>query len=60
MRDLKQLDAAGYKLRTVVPVDMFPHTHHIETVVILDRHRPRAGHDIRKRLLDKARKSKPE
>jgi 23S rRNA (uracil1939-C5)-methyltransferase len=36
-RDLAALGAAGYGLRSVRPVDMFPHTPHIETVVRLDR-----------------------
>jgi tRNA/tmRNA/rRNA uracil-C5-methylase (TrmA/RlmC/RlmD family) len=26
-----------YKITDVVPVDMFPHTHHIETVVRLEK-----------------------
>ena len=26
-----------YKLTDIIPVDMFPHTHHIETVVRLER-----------------------
>ncbi len=37
-RDLGLLMAGGaYRLTDVVPVDMFPHTHHIETVVRLER-----------------------
>jgi 23S rRNA (uracil1939-C5)-methyltransferase len=28
---------AGYSIRRVQPVDMFPHTTHIETVVTLER-----------------------
>ncbi len=35
-RDLKILFAKGYKLIKVTVVDMFPHTPHIETVVILE------------------------
>ncbi|MFC1655851.1 23S rRNA (uracil(1939)-C(5))-methyltransferase RlmD [Patescibacteria group bacterium] len=31
-RDLKQLCEEAYTLETVQPVDMFPHTYHIETV----------------------------
>ncbi len=34
-RDLKSFIAAGYTLERVVPLDMFPHTYHIETVVKL-------------------------
>ena len=32
-----QLVEAGYQLRRVSPVDMFPHTPHIECVAVLDR-----------------------
>lgn len=35
-RDLSLLDAA-YKVTKVQPVDMFPHTHHVENVVLLER-----------------------
>lgn len=35
-RDLKLLCAAGYRLARVQPVDMFPQTHHIEAVALLD------------------------
>lgn len=33
--DLKQLCAANYQVAAIQPFDMFPHTHHIETVVLL-------------------------
>ena len=33
-RDLSMLDAA-YRVREIQPVDMFPHTHHVENVVLL-------------------------
>jgi len=35
-RDLNALDNL-YKVKKVQPVDMFPHTHHVENVVLLDR-----------------------
>ncbi|HCX28945.1 MAG TPA: hypothetical protein DHU55_04115 [Blastocatellia bacterium] len=34
-RDLKKLVAAGYSLDSVSAYDMFPQTHHVETVVRL-------------------------
>ena len=34
-RDLKKLTAAGYKLESIKAFDMFPQTHHVETVVRL-------------------------
>lgn len=36
-RDLGELLKNGYELRTVQPVDMFPHTAHIELVALLHR-----------------------
>ena len=35
-RDLNLLDAQ-YKVSAVQPVDMFPHTHHVENVVLLEK-----------------------
>ncbi len=35
-RDLELLDV-NYKLTAVQPVDMFPHTHHVENVVLLEK-----------------------
>lgn len=35
-RDINMLDA-DYKVTKMQPVDMFPHTHHVESVVCLDR-----------------------
>jgi len=34
-RDLSLLDT-NYKVKAVQPVDMFPHTHHVENVVLLE------------------------
>ena len=36
-RDLKILEEQGFKTEFVQPVDMFPHTSHVETVVLLSR-----------------------
>lgn len=36
-RDLKSLHSAGYLLQRAVPVDLFPHTYHVETVALLER-----------------------
>ncbi len=36
-RDLGELLKNGYELRTVQPMDMFPHTSHIESVSVLQR-----------------------
>jgi 23S rRNA (uracil1939-C5)-methyltransferase len=35
--DLKAISKSGYRIRSLQPVDMFPHTAHVETVVTLDR-----------------------
>jgi 23S rRNA (uracil1939-C5)-methyltransferase len=35
--DLRAISRSGYQIRALQPVDMFPHTAHIETVVILER-----------------------
>ncbi|WP_075721556.1 23S rRNA (uracil(1939)-C(5))-methyltransferase RlmD [Roseburia sp. 499] len=36
-RDLKYLCEQGYEVKKVQPVDMFPHTGHVETVVLMSR-----------------------
>jgi len=36
-RDIKYLLEGGYKVVEVQPVDMFPHTAHVETVVLIER-----------------------
>lgn len=36
-RDCAVLDAAGYEVKLVRPVDLFPETGHVETVVLLSR-----------------------
>jgi len=36
-RDLADLTHEGFTIRTIQPVDMFPQTHHIETVVLLEK-----------------------
>lgn len=35
-RDLKQLDSLGYAVQQITPVDMFPQTHHIECICLLE------------------------
>ena len=37
MRDIKLLTEEGYKLIKMKPVDMFPHTYHIENVALLSK-----------------------
>ena len=36
-RDAKLLCEKGYHIKHVQPVDMFPHTHHVESVVLMSR-----------------------
>ena len=37
VRDVKFFTEAGYSLKRIKPVDMFPHTYHIENVVLLEK-----------------------
>ena len=39
-RDLRLLTKRGYKVEKIQPVDMFPHTNHVETVVMLSHKKP--------------------
>lgn len=36
-RDLRTLTAGGYQVKRIQPVDMFPHTEHVECVVLMSR-----------------------
>lgn len=45
-RDLELICAGGYKAEKITPVDMFPHTNHIETVVLLSQQKPKFTVDI--------------
>lgn len=42
-RDLAYLCAGGYRLERLAPFDMFPQTHHVETVALMLRTRPGTG-----------------
>ncbi|WP_308698841.1 RsmD family RNA methyltransferase, partial [uncultured Thomasclavelia sp.] len=37
VRDLKYFSKLGYQGNTMIPVDMFPHTAHVETIVLIQR-----------------------
>ncbi len=39
VRDIKLMVEAGYKLVNMKPVDMFPHTYHIENVALLEKNK---------------------
>ncbi|MEC4271783.1 23S rRNA (uracil(1939)-C(5))-methyltransferase RlmD [Adlercreutzia sp. R25] len=36
-RDVRQLVDEGYEVRAIRPVDMFPHTDHVESIVMLEK-----------------------
>lgn len=36
-RDVRQLVKSGYEVRAIRPVDMFPHTDHVESIVMLEK-----------------------
>ena len=36
-RDVRQLVESGYEVRAIRPVDMFPHTDHVESIVMLEK-----------------------
>lgn len=36
-RDIKRYQELGYDLKKVQPVDLFPHTHHVECVSLLEK-----------------------
>lgn len=36
-RDLRVLESAGYAVRAILPYDFFPLTHHVETLVLIER-----------------------
>ncbi len=38
-RDLGAVPGSGYGFERIQPIDMFPHTAHVETVVVMDRRR---------------------
>ncbi|WP_304427123.1 23S rRNA (uracil(1939)-C(5))-methyltransferase RlmD [uncultured Adlercreutzia sp.] len=43
-RDVRQLVEGGYAVKALRPVDMFPHTHHAESIVLLEKGHGR-GHE---------------
>ena len=45
-RDLGYLTRHGYRVERIQPVDMFPHTEHIETVCLLINQNAKAKHHV--------------
>ena len=37
LRDLAVFKRLGYEGNTIIPVDLFPHTNHVESVVLMSR-----------------------
>ena len=35
-RDLEILNSKNYKIKSIQPIDMFPHSYHVECVVLLE------------------------
>lgn len=48
-RDLRLLLAGGYRIERAGIADMFPHTHHLESMVLLTQPRPGASEGPRRR-----------
>ena len=48
-RDAKLLSEHGFTIEHVQPVDMFPHTQHVETVVLLSRKEPEMMNGVKNR-----------
>ena len=46
-RDIKVLVKGGYKVTACQPFDLFPHTEHVETVILLSRKAPDAEIKVR-------------
>ncbi len=53
-RDLARLVPLGYAITEITPVDMFPHTSHLETIVVLER-RVRREDRTARRLFERLR-----
>ena len=48
-RDLAYLTAHGYRVKKLQPVDMFPHTNHVETVCLLTKEQVNTGSKLSNR-----------